>query len=47
MWRISNADLTMPSEVSLSALHDVQRFVIDRFVEWFINTEGEVDVLVQ
>ena len=33
--------------VELSAKHDVQRFLVDHFVEWSINTDDEVDVLVQ
>ena len=31
----------------LSVKHDIQRFLVDHFVEWSINTNGEVDVLVK
>ena len=37
----------MSTAVELSVKHDVQRFLVDHFVEWSINTDGEVDVLVQ
>ena len=47
MRRIAGPDLPMDEEVRLSAMHDVQRFVIDSFVDWAINTDGEVDLLVQ
>ena len=47
MRRLAGADLPMSTTVDLSAKHDVQRFLVDHFVEWSINTDGEVDVLVQ
>ena len=47
MRRLAGPDLQMSEETKLSALHDVQRFVIDAFVEWSINTDNEVDVLVR
>ena len=37
----------MNDEVRLNALHDVQRFVVDRFVDWSINTDDEVDLRVR
>mgnify|MGYP003341069060 CR=1 FL=1 len=37
----------MSTAVGLSDKHDIQRFLVDHFVEWSINTDGEVDVLVQ
>ena len=43
----ASADLPMSAAVELSAKHDIQRFLIDHFVEWSVNADGEVDVLVQ
>ena len=39
--------LSMFTAVDLIVKHDTQRFLIDYFVEWSINTDGEVDVLVR
>ena len=36
----------MCEETVLSAQHDVQRFVVDHFVDWSINTDDGVDLLV-
>ena len=47
MRRLAGPDLPTDKQVELSAKHDIQRFLVDRFVEWSINTDGEVDVLVQ
>ena len=47
MRRLAGADLPMSVAVELSAKHDIQRFLVDHFIEWSINTDGEVDVLVQ
>ena len=35
------------SELALHAIHDVHKFIVEAFKEWFINTDGEVDVLVE
>ena len=37
----------MTKDVELSAKHDIQRFLVKNFVEWSINTDQEVDVLVE
>ena len=31
----------------MSAMHDVQRFVVEAFEDWSINTDDEVDLLVR
>jgi len=47
MRRLAGPDLPVTKEVELSAKHDIQRFLVKRFVEWSINTDQEVDVLVE
>ena len=47
MRRLVGPDLGVTKEVELSAKHDIQRFLVKRFVEWSINTDQEVDVLVE
>ena len=47
MRRIVGADLPLTKDVEFSVKHDIQRFLVDHFVEWSINTDGGVDVLVQ
>ena len=37
----------MSTAVELSTKHDTPRFLVDHFVEWSINTDGEVDVLIK
>ena len=44
--RLAGPALPLSEEVCLSAQHDTQRFLVDHFKEWSINTDGEVDVLV-
>jgi hypothetical protein len=46
MKRLAGPDLPINDEVVLGAQHDTQRFMVDHFKEWSINTDGEVDVLV-
>ena len=46
MRRLAGPDLPISEEVRLGAQHDTQRFMVDHFKEWSINTDGEVDVLV-
>ena len=46
MYRLTGPDLDVMKAVELSAKHDIQRFLVKRFVEWSINTDQEVDVLV-
>ena len=47
MRRLAGPDYQLGEEARLSALHDIQRFVIDTFLEWSVNTDDEVDILVQ
>ena len=47
MRRLAGPDLPVTKDVELSAKHDIQRFLVKRFVEWSINTDNEVDVLVE
>ena len=47
MRRLAGTDLPLSSAVELSAKHDTQRCLVDHFVGCPINTDGEVDVLVQ
>jgi hypothetical protein len=37
----------MTKAVELSAKYDIQWFLIKSFVEWSVNTDQEVDVLVE
>ena len=47
MRRLAGPDYEMAEAVKLSAQHDRQRFIIDQFVDWSINTDDEVDVRVR
>ena len=47
MRRLTGPDLPMTKAVELSAKHDIQRFLVKSFVKWSINTDQEVDVLVE
>ena len=47
MSRLADPDLEVTKAVELTAKHDIQRFLVKRFVEWSVNTDGEVDVLVE
>ena len=47
MAPVVHKSLEVTKEVELSAKHDIQRFLVKRFVEWSINTDQEVDVLVE
>ena len=47
MRRLAGPDLEVTKAIELAAKHDIQRFLVKRFVEWSINTDGEVDVLVE
>ena len=46
MRRLAGPDLPMTKDVELSAKHPVW-FLVKRFVEWYINTDQELDVLVE
>ena len=47
MCRLTGPDLDVIKAIELAAKHDIQRFLVKRFVKWSINTDGEVDVLVE
>ena len=47
MRRLADPDLPVTKDVEMSAKHDIQRFMVKEFVEWSINTDHEVDVLVE
>ena len=47
MRRLTGPDLEVTKAIELAAKHDIQRFLVKCFVEWSINTDGEVDVLVE
>ena len=47
MRRLAGPDLQVTKAMELSANHDIQRFLVKRFVEWSVNTDQEVDVLVE
>jgi len=46
MRRIAGPEYPRTQELALHAMHDVQKFIVDEFREWSINTDGEVDVRV-
>ena len=37
----------MTKELIESAQHDVQKFKVDEFLNWAVNADGEVDILVK
>ena len=47
MRRIAGPDLPRTDELKLHAMHDVQKFIVEAFEEWVINTDGEVDIRVK
>ena len=47
MCHLIGPDLTMYKVIHLSELHDIQRFVIDEFLKWTVNTDGEDDLRVK
>ena len=47
MRRLAGPDLPVTKDVELPAKHDIQRFMVREFVRWSINTDQEVDVLVE
>ena len=44
MCRLTDPDLEVIKAVDLIAKHDIQCFLVKRFVEWSINTDDEVNV---
>ena len=47
MRRLAGPDYPRSGELALHAMHDVHKFIVEAFKEWSINTDGEVDVLVE
>ena len=47
MRRLAGPNLQVTDELTAGALHDAQRFVVEAFEDWAINTDGEVDFLVR
>ena len=47
MRRLAGPNLPITDELTAGALHDTQRFVVEAFDDWDINTDGEVDFLVR
>ena len=47
MIRLTGPDLPMIKAVELSVKHDIQRFLIKSFVKWSINTDQDVNVLIE
>ena len=47
MRRLAGPRLTQTNELIESAQHDLQKFKVEQFLDWAVNTDGEVDVLVK
>ena len=47
MRRLAGPRLTQTKELIESAQHDLQKFKVEQFLDWAVNTDGEVDVLVK
>ena len=47
MKRIAGPSYPRSEELELQAMHDVQRFTIEEFPEWAVNTDGEADLRVR
>ena len=47
MRRLAGPGLAVTKELEESAQHDLQKFKVEKFLDWTVNTDGEVDVLVQ
>ena len=44
MRRLADPGLAVTKELVESAQHDVQKFKVDKFLDWAVNTDGEVDI---
>ena len=44
MRRLTVPGLAVTKELVESAQHDVQKFKVDEFLDWAVNTDGEVDI---
>ena len=47
MRRLAGPALTVTKEMVEGAQHDKQRFKVESFADWSVNTDGEVDLLVK
>ena len=47
MRRLADPGLAVTKELVESAQHDVQKFKVDEFLNWTVNADGEVYVLVK
>ena len=47
MRRLAGPGVHITKELVEGAQHDKQKFLVDKFEDWVVNTEGEVDLLVK
>ena len=47
MRRLAGPGVRVTKELVEGAQHDKQRFLVERFEDWVVNTDGEVDLLVK
>jgi len=47
MRRLAGPGITITKELKDSAQHDKQKFLVESFEDWSVNTDGEVDLLVK
>ena len=47
MRRLAGPGIAITKELVESAQHDKQKFLVESFEDWAVNTDGEVDLLVK
>ena len=47
MRRLTGPGINITKELTESAHHDKQKFLVESFEDWTVNTDGEVDLLVK
>ena len=47
MRRLVGPGLSVTNELRELAQHDKQKFLVESFEDWSVNTDGEVDLLVK
>ena len=47
MCRLAGPGIIITKELTESAQHDKQKFLVESFKDWSVNTDGEVDLLVK
>ena len=47
MRRLAGPGIAITKELVESAQHDKQKFLVESFQDWAVNTDGEVDLLVK